>query len=156
MTDDRDKSTLQDELRWLHKELETAHRELREQAEQLGRAQATAEALRADLDRLRQESEPRDQPAALAIEPQEAPTEVLVQDLRSVFDRMAVAEPAAGQQHAVALTGFEVEARGVLLPPSDKTGQTRLLTVDPATVSSEALSTVKMRFGLVPRVPPGG
>jgi hypothetical protein len=129
-------------------EVRAALEDLRaEHAAAAARWQEERQALQAELDRAREAAAPQ------AVEGKEIPTDKLALGLRAVFERVAVPEPTPGKEFAAALTGFEVDARGVLLPPEQEGQPTRLRTVDPASVPSEALSTVKMRFGLLPRLP---
>ncbi len=76
----------------------------------------------------------------------------LANQFRSVLDELA--EPEHDRAVGAALTGLEVEARGILAPPAEGETLPRLVTVDPAqVVDPGALSTVRMRFGLLPRLP---
>ena len=83
-----------------------------------------------------------------------------VNQFRNVLERMAAPEPEPGRPFTAGLTHLEVEARGVFTAtaPTEEnpTGTIGLLPVDAAAVQPEALSTVRMRFSLVPNLTTGG
>jgi DNA repair exonuclease SbcCD ATPase subunit len=80
-------------------------------------------------------------------------TKDLAAQFRNVLETFSEPEPEGGTAGA-ALTGLEVEARAILSPPAEGEELPRLRMVDPTQVTNpEALSTVRMRFGLLPRLP---
>jgi DNA repair exonuclease SbcCD ATPase subunit len=80
-------------------------------------------------------------------------TKDLAGQFRNVLETFSEPEPEGGTAGA-ALTGLEVEARAILSPPAEGEELPRLRFVDPTQVTNpEALSTVRMRFGLLPRLP---
>ena len=80
-------------------------------------------------------------------------TKELAGQFRKVLESFSEPEPEGGTAGA-ALMGLEVEARAILSPPAEGDELPRLRMVDPTQVTNpEALSTVRMRFGLLPRLP---
>jgi chromosome segregation ATPase len=80
-------------------------------------------------------------------------TRDLAAHFRSVLEELAEPEQAGGTA-AAALTNLEVEARGMLAPPTEGETLPRLVPVSPEhAVDPGALSTVRLRFGLLPRLP---
>jgi chromosome segregation ATPase len=80
-------------------------------------------------------------------------TDELASQFRSVLESLAEPEPEGGAAGA-AMTGLEVEARAMLAPPAEGEELPRLVMVDPTKVTNpDALSTVRLRFGLLPRLP---
>jgi chromosome segregation ATPase len=80
-------------------------------------------------------------------------TSDLASQFRNVLDKLAEPAPSDAPVGA-ALTNLEVEARGLLAAPAEGEDLPRLIPVDPAgAVNPEALSTVRLRFGLLPRLP---
>jgi hypothetical protein len=106
------------------------------------------ERLQAEVDRLSA------RPEALRKERPPVPMPALADGLRSVLDSFAEPQPVEGRQGTAALSGLEVEARGVLLPSEAEGRPPEFLTVDPTQVQAEALSTVRMRFAVIPQLPP--
>jgi hypothetical protein len=85
-------------------------------------------------------------------------TDELAEHFRGVLESLAAPAPAEGRPFAAALTGLEVEARGLLVTPAEGEG-VRLAPIDPAQVpegSELGLSTVRLRFGLLPKIVPDG
>jgi hypothetical protein len=85
------------------------------------------------------------------------PTDQLAEHFRGVLESLAAPPPPEGRHFAAALTGLEVEARGVLAAAEGEE-PLRLVPVDPE-VAAKAdlnLSTVRMRFGLLPEIAPEG
>lgn len=105
------------------------------------------ERLQAELEQLRA------RPSMLAEERPPVPVHSLADGLRTVLDAFAEPPPVEGRQGAAALSGLEVEARGVLLPGEVEGKPPEFLTVDPTQVQAEALSTVRMRFAVIPQLP---
>jgi hypothetical protein len=80
-------------------------------------------------------------------------TKDLAGQFRNVLETFSEPESEGGTAGA-ALTGLEVEARAILSPPAEGEELPRLRMVDPTQVTNpEALSTIRMRFGLLPRLP---
>jgi uncharacterized coiled-coil protein SlyX len=74
----------------------------------------------------------------------------------AVLDQHAAPEGEPGRPFAAALTGLEVQARGVLEAPREGEAEPVLRTVEAGAVEAGHLSTVTMRFSLLPQgVPPG-
>jgi chromosome segregation ATPase len=83
-------------------------------------------------------------------------TRDLAVQFRSVLEELAEPEQSGGAA-AAALTNLEVEARGMLAPPTEGETLPRLVPVSPEhAVDPGALSTVRLRFGLLPRLPTEG
>jgi chromosome segregation ATPase len=77
----------------------------------------------------------------------------LAAEFRSVLEELAEPE-VTDRPVGAALTGLEVEARGLIAPPAAGESLPRIITVGPTqSVDPAALSTVRLRFGLLPRLP---
>lgn len=74
----------------------------------------------------------------------------LASQFRSVVDDLSKPSAVSG----AALTSLEVEARGVYAPPEAGQAMPRIVAPDPGTGDPGALTTVRMRFGLVPQIAP--
>jgi chromosome segregation ATPase len=115
---------------------------------------ATARAWEEERARLQKELE-----SAQAEEPRIATpvkTTALADQFRSVLEELAE-PPEQGGPAGAALVGIEVDARAYLAPPAEGETLPQLVMVDPAApVQPEALSTVRLRFGLLPRLPSEG
>ena len=74
----------------------------------------------------------------------------LAAQFRSVVDDLSRPSAVSG----AALTALEVEARGVYAPPAEGGTVPRIVAPDPGTGEPGALTTVRMRFGLVPQIAP--
>ena len=74
----------------------------------------------------------------------------LAKQFRSVIDDLSRPSGVSG----AALTALEVEARGVYAPPAEGEEVPRIFAPDPGTGEPGALTTVRMRFGLVPQIAP--
>jgi hypothetical protein len=109
--------------------------------------QEERERLQAEIDRL------EGTPDALREQRPPVPVDTFADGMRQVLDSFAEPEPVEGRQGAAALSGLEVEARGVLLPGESAGKSPEFLTVDPTQVASEALSTLRMRFVMLPQLP---
>lgn len=153
MTPADEESELKRELAKARARLDDANAELRKQAEELGRLRAIAERL-SEYERRLEEVEGRERPPSITIDRPAVATDVLAEQLRSVLDQLGEPSPAPDRQSAAVLNRLEVEARGVLLPAEEAGRPPELLTVDPTQVQTEALSTVRMTFALLPHVTP--
>jgi hypothetical protein len=110
---------------------------------------------RAEREQLQNEIQKlRARAAPLPEERPPVPTDVLADQLRGVLDRLGEPSPAPGRQSAAALSTLEVEARGVLVPSAKEGQAPDFVTVDPTQVPTETLSTVRMRFTLLPQIGP--
>jgi hypothetical protein len=123
----------------------------------VAQAQQEHEAAAADWARQREElerqlAEARSAAGGEAVFGGEVGTHDLADHFRGVLTSLAVPTPAEGQPFAAAMTSLEVEARGVIAPSQDPNQPPRLVTVDPASVSPDALSTVRMSYSLVPQL----
>jgi hypothetical protein len=127
-----------DEVERLRRELKELRAEWAEERERL----------QAEIDKLKRS------PAALREERPPVPIDVLADRMRTVLDALAEPAPVEGRQAAAALGGLEVEARGVLLPSDKEGAPPELLTVDPTQLQTDALSTLRMRFVVLPQIPP--
>ena len=130
-------------------EVRTATAALREEYDRARAEWATERGgLRARIEDLEQ----RPEPGRIA---GDIPTDQLAEHFRGVLESLAAPPPPEGRQFAAALTGLEIEARGVLAA-AEEGDQLRLVPVDPE-VAAKAdlnLSTVRMRFGLLPEIAP--
>jgi chromosome segregation ATPase len=167
--------TLQTELDRLRRENEQLRSQLDEARRELAGLQASidarvAEQVQSAVSKLREEHEAsargwREERARLMAELEKAraggeraataavKTSELAQQFRSVLEELAE-PPEEGGPAGAALTGIEVDARAYLAPPPEGETLPQLVMVDPATpVQPEALSTVRLRFGLLPRLP---
>lgn len=75
----------------------------------------------------------------------------LASEFASVLAQLAE-QPAASGSFAAAMTGLEVEARGVLHAPRAGETEPRFATVEAGAVDPSQLSTMRMTFKLVPRL----
>jgi hypothetical protein len=69
-----------------------------------------------------------------------------------VLDALGTGAPAAGKEITAALTGLEVEAKGVLEAPREGEEEPLLRTVEGGGINPDLLSTVRMSFRLLPHV----
>ncbi len=72
----------------------------------------------------------------------------------AVLDRHGAPPPEPGKPFAAALTGLEVQARGMLEAPKEGETEPVLRTVEGGTIHPDELSTVTMRFSLLPHAVP--
>lgn len=148
------------ELAGLHEQIGRLRAELEHAAERLDSAvrTAVAEAERDLKEQLRQVTEERDQ---LTAEPQIALDGVGETDLKGLassfaeaLDALAEQPSGTGADHAVALSGLEVEARAVI---DARPEGPVLMTPKPGTVDPGQLSTLRLSFRVVPQnLPPQG
>lgn len=75
----------------------------------------------------------------------------LASQFANVLDDLAERSPRGGRAFSAALTGIEVEARGVLEAPREGEEQPRLVTVEAGGIDPAQLSTLRMTFRLLPR-----
>ena len=102
----------------------------------------------AERERLRKQIETLE---AAAPERDSFETKELAAQFRSLLESFSEPETEGTAAGAV-LTGLEIEARAILAPGEGDAP--RLVMTDPSVVTSpEALSTVRLQFGLVPRLP---
>jgi hypothetical protein len=121
----------------------------------LAQARTEFEAASADWARQRENFERQIQElreAPAAVTGRDVETTELAGHFRAVLDELAMPTVEPGRSFAAAMTGLEVEARGVITPADDPDQPPLIRAVDPTTVESQTLSTVRMTFGLLPRV----
>lgn len=114
---------------------------------------AEVAALQAERDRLRAriqevESGPTGADAAPAMT-----TTALAGHFADVLSELGNRPPAAGQSFSAAVTGFTVQAKGLLRATAS--GEVELVTAGAGAVPAEQLSTVSMDLKLLPRLPGG-
>lgn len=129
-------------------EVERELARLRAEYEQAaGEWERERERLRARVEEL--ERQPEAAPQELRITPTQLANRfaVVLQELAE-----GPAEPPPGQPYSAALTGLEVEAKGILQAPENVQGEPTIVTADAEGVDPAQLSTIRMTFRLLPRL----
>jgi hypothetical protein len=145
------------EIGRLHEQIGRLHAELDQAAERLESAvrTAVAEAERDLKEELQRLTADRDRLAAEPVagfEIGETDLKGLASGFAEVLDVLAEQPSATGADHAVALSGLEVEARAVL---DARPEGTVLMTPKPGAVDPGQLSTLRLSFRVVPQnLPP--
>jgi colicin import membrane protein len=141
----------------LQERLAEREREGAEEAEQeLARLRAEYEQAAAEWQREREQLQARvqelERPPEEAAEVGMTPTQ-LANRFADVLQQLAEgSKPAPGQPYSAALTGLEVEAKGVLQAPGSSEEEPTIVTADVKGVDPAQLSTMRMTFRLLPQL----